>query len=395
VISRILPRVTTLMLVILVIEFLDEFVYGIREAGWPLIRDDLDLSYIQIGVLLTLPRMLGSMIEPPIGILGDVWNRKALILGGGAAVITALVLTSVSQSFMYLLLAFIIVSPAAGAFVGLSQATLMDSEPERHEQNMARWGLAGSVGVVLGAAVLGGAVLLHIGWRVLFGFSAVATALTMLVAKGMPLSGASGTGQSGAIALDLKQGIFDALRTLKKLPVLRWLILLEFSDLMLDGLHGYLALYFVDVVGIEQARAAMGVAVWTGVGLVGDLLLIPLLERVRGLTYLRFSAAAELALYPAFLLVPGLWAKLVIVGMLGFANAGWYSVLKGQLYSSMPGQSGTVMSVNNVSNLVGSVVPLVIGVAARSWGLDGAMWLLLAGPVALLVGIPRDRKPEP
>jgi len=395
VISRILPRVTTLMLVILVIEFLDEFVYGIREAGWPLIRDDLVLSYIQIGVLLTLPRMLGSMIEPPIGILGDVWNRKALILGGGAAVITALVLTSVSQSFMYLLLAFIIVSPAAGAFVGLSQATLMDSEPERHEQNMARWGLAGSVGVVLGAAVLGGAVLLHIGWRVLFGFSAVATALTMLVAKGMPLSGASGTGQSGAIALDLKQGIFDALRTLKKLPVLRWLILLEFSDLMLDGLHGYLALYFVDVVGIEQARAAMGVAVWTGVGLVGDLLLIPLLERVRGLTYLRFSAAAELALYPAFLLVPGLWAKLVIVGMLGFSNAGWYSVLKGQLYSSMPGQSGTVMSVNNVSNLVGSVVPLVIGVAARSWGLDGAMWLLLAGPVALLVGIPRDRKPEP
>ena len=394
-ISRILPRVTTLMLVILVIEFLDEFVYGIREAGWPLIRDDLVLSYIQIGVLLTLPRMLGSMIEPPIGILGDVWNRKALILGGGAAVITALVLTSVSQSFMYLLLAFIIVSPAAGAFVGLSQATLMDSEPERHEQNMARWGLAGSVGVVLGAAVLGGAVLLHIGWRVLFGFSAVATALTMLVAKGMPLSGASGTGQSGAIALDLKQGIFDALRTLKKLPVLRWLILLEFSDLMLDGLHGYLALYFVDVVGIEQARAAMGVAVWTGVGLVGDLLLIPLLERVRGLTYLRFSAAAELALYPAFLLVPGLWAKLVIVGMLGFSNAGWYSVLKGQLYSSMPGQSGTVMSVNNVSNLVGSVVPLVIGVAARSWGLDGAMWLLLAGPVALLVGIPRDRKPEP
>jgi FSR family fosmidomycin resistance protein-like MFS transporter len=382
------------MLVILVIEFLDEFVYGIREAGWPLIRDDLDLSYIQIGVLLTLPRMLGSMIEPPIGILGDVWNRKALILGGGAAVIIALILTSVSQSFVYLLLAFIILSPAAGAFVGLSQATLMDSEPERHEQNMARWGLAGSVGVVLGAAVLGGAVLLDIGWRVLFGFSAVATALTMLVAKGMPLGGTSGTGQSGAIVLDLKQGILDALRSLKKLPVLRWLILLEFSDLMLDGLHGYLALYFVDVVGTEQARAAMGVAVWTGVGLLGDLLLIPLLERVRGLTYLRFSAAAELALYPAFLLVPGLWAKLVIVGMLGFANAGWYSVLKGQLYSSMPGQSGTVMSVNNVSNLVGSVVPLVIGIAARSWGLGGAMWLLLAGPVALLVGIPRDRKSE-
>ena len=390
-ISRIMPRVTTLVLVLLVVEFLDEFVFGLREAGWPLIRDDLDLSYIQIGVLLTLPRMLGSFVEPPIGILGDVWSRKALILGGGVVFVTALVLTSTSQSFLYLLAAFILFNPASGAFVSLSQATLMDSEPDRHEQNMARWTFAGSLGVVLGAAVLGGAVLLDIGWRVLFLSSAVAAALVLVVARGMPLGGASDTGQSGAIAKDLKRGIIDALRALRSFPVLRWLVLLEFSDLMLDGLHGYMALYFVDVVGSKAAGAAMGVAVWTGVGLLGDLLLISLLERVRGLTYLRFSAAAELALYPAFLLVPGLWAKLVIVGLLGFANAGWYSVLKGQLYSSMPGQSGTVMAVNNVSNLFGSVIPLGIGIAARTWGLGAAMWLLLAGPVALLVGIPRRK----
>ena len=83
---------------------------------------------------------------------------------------------------------------------------------------------------------------------------------------------------------------------------------------------------------------------------------------------------------------------LVIVGLLGFANAGWYSAQKGQLYSSMPGQSGTVMAVNDVSNLFGSVIPLGIGIAARFWGLGAAMWLLLAGPVALVVGIPRRRK---
>ena len=291
-----------------------------------------------------------------------------------------------------MLVAFTLFYPASGAFVNLSQATLMDSETDRHEQNMARWGFAGSLGVVLGAAVLGGAVLLGVGWRVLFLSSGVATVFVLMVARGMPLGGDSGIGQSGAMAKDLKQGIFDALRTLKKFPVLRWLVLLEFSDLMLDGLHGYLALYFVDVVGTAPVSAAMGVAVWTGVGLVGDVLLIPLLERVRGLTYLRFSAAAELLLYPAFLLAPGLWPKLVIVGVLGFANAGWYSVLKGKLYSSMPGQSGAVMAVGDVSALFGGLIPLGIGIAARTWGLGAAMWLLLAGPVALLVGIPRQRK---
>ena len=136
----------------------------------------------------------------------------------------------------------------------------------------------------------------------------------------------------------------DALRALRRREVLRWLTLLECSDLMLDVLLGFLALYFVDVVGATPAQAGAAVAVWTGVGLLGNLLLIPLLERVRGLRYLRLSTVAELVLFPAFLLVPGFWAKLVLLGLLGLFNAGWYSVLKAQLYSVMPGQASQRVS---------------------------------------------------
>ena len=107
------------------------------------------------------------------------------------------------------------------------------------------------------------------------------------------------------------------------------------------------------------------------------------------MTYLRFSVLAELVLFPVFLLVPGLGPKLAVVALLGFANAGWFSVLQGQLYSAMPGQSGSVMAVNNVMGMAGNLVPLGIGIAARTWGLGAAIWLLLAGPIALLVGLPR------
>ena len=78
----------------------------------------------------------------------------------------------------------------------------------------------------------------------------------------------------------------------------------------------------VDVIRVSASSAALTLAVWVGVGLVGDLLLIPLLERVRGLTYLRFSVAAVLLLYPTFLLVPSFELKLAAIGLLGFANAG-------------------------------------------------------------------------
>jgi len=171
--------------------------------------------------------------------------------------------------------------------------------------------------------------------------------------------------------------------------VLRWLILLPFSDLMLDVLLGFLALYFVDVVGVNPAQAGMAVAMWTGAGLVGDLLLIPLPERVRGLSYLRLSVVAEGALFVAFLLLPGLWPKLVVLALLGLLNAGWYSILKARSYSAMPGQSGTVMALDNLFGLLGSLMPLGLGFIAQRYDLRVTMWLLLAGPVALWVGLPR------
>ena len=392
---RTTPRLTALMLTLLVIEFIDEFVYGAREAAWPLIRDDLGLSYIQVGILLSAPNLVANVVEPFLVILGDVWRRRALILGGGVVFGVALLLTAVSNSFSLILAAFILFHPASGAFVSLSQATLMDAEPKRHEHNMARWTLAGSLGVVLGALALGAGAAAGVGWRWLFVATAIATVAVIVFAVRMPLGGASSARQAEPFTAAFGRGLVGALRSFKRLPVLRWLVLLEFSDMMLDGLHGYLALYFVDVVGVSEAKAALGLAVWTGVGLAGDVLLIPLLERVRGLTYLRFSVVAELILFPTFLLVPGLGPKLAVVAMLGFANAGWYSILQGQLYSTMPSQSGTALAVKNISGIAGSLIPLGIGAAARAWGLGGAIWLLLAGPIVLLVGVPRAKKDPP
>ncbi|MFN2285441.1 MAG: MFS transporter [Anaerolineae bacterium] len=387
------PRIGLFVLVLLLIEFLDEFVYGAREAAWPLIRTDLGLTYAQIGMLLGVPGIVSSIVEPFLGILGDAWKRRALILGGGVVFSLALLLTGLSQGFPLLLLSFILFYPASGAFVSLSQATLMDVDPARHEHNMARWTFAGSLGVVAGPLALSAAVALGVGgqsgpWRALFiGFAGLAL-LLLLIAWRFRFDNGRDEGEGAGLKATFA-GVWHALR---RGEVLRWLTLLQFSDLMLDVLLGYLALYFVDVVSVTPAQAATAVAVWTGVGLLGDLLLIPLLERVPGLRYLRVSTVVELGLFVAFLLVPAFWAKLVLLGLLGLFNAGWYSILKAQLYSSMPGQSGTVMAVDNVFGFVGALIPWGLGLAAERFGLQATMWLLLLGPLALLVGVPtRDR----
>jgi len=383
-----LRRLSSFAIALLLIEFLDEFVYGVRQAAWPLLRDHLGLTYMQIGLLLGLPNILAGFIEPVLGVLGDTWRRRALVLGGGLFFALASYITSRATSFFPFFIAAVIFSPASGAFVHLAQAALMDHAKDRREQNMARWTFVGSVGVVGGPLVLGLVVWLGWGWRGLYLSFTVLTLFLLLFVRRFPFPVAQ-PAPEGLLGRTLMNGFRGALLALRRKEVLRWLTLLEFSDLMLDILFGFLALYMVDVLHVTTEQATIAVLVWTGVGLVGDLLLIPLLERVRGLTYLRISAVLELILFPAFLLAPGYILKLVILALLGLFNSGWYSILKGQLYNTMPGQSGAVMTVGTMFGIWGQLLPMGIGLAAQALGLGPAMWLMLAGPVVLLIGLPR------
>jgi FSR family fosmidomycin resistance protein-like MFS transporter len=269
-------------------------------------------------------------------------------------------------------------NPATGAFVSLTQATLMDADPAQRARNMARWTLAGSVGYVAGPVLVAGAALSGIGWRGLLLLLAVPAIPLALSVRPAPVDEARPEWR----------GLLHALRDRE---VLRWLAILEASDLLLDAFHGFLALYAVDVVGARPLTAALAVGVWTGSGLAGTALLLPLLRRVDGIAYLRASAFLALAAYPMFLLVPGLTAKLPLLAVLGLLGAGWYPLPKAALYDALPGRSGTAVGVGGVGGLAGACVPAALGVLAGSVGLGATMWVLLLAPLALLLGIPSRR----
>jgi FSR family fosmidomycin resistance protein-like MFS transporter len=53
---------------------------------------------------------------------------------------------------------------------------------------------------------------------------------------------------------------------------------------------------------------------------------------------------------------------------MGFFNAGWYAILKAKLFESMHGQSGAALTLDNVSGLIGKLIPFGIGLAAQAYG---------------------------
>jgi len=235
---------------------------------------------------------------------------------------------------------------------------------------------------VLGPLALAGLALVGLGWRELFvAFAIGALGLVLLLRR----SPESADGEE-------RPRLRDALRAIRSREVFRWLFLLELSDLLGDVLLGFLALYFVDAVGSSRATGGLAVAVWSGAGLAGAAAMIPLLRRVDGLRYLRVSAALSLALFVGFLLAPGVEAKLLLVGAIAVVNAGWYSVLQARLYGALDGKSGLVLTAGALFPL-NAVLPLGIALLAERWGLQAALWPLVAAPIALIVLLPRRATP--
>jgi FSR family fosmidomycin resistance protein-like MFS transporter len=379
----------------LLIEFIDELVFGVGEIALPFIRDDLQLSYTQIGLLLSLPGIIAAFIEPFIGILGDVWKRRRLIIVGGILFTVSLAITSVSDSFYLLLFSFILFFPSSGAFVSLSQANLMDSDPSRHEPNMARWTFAGSVGVLAGPLLLGLFVYYGLGWRGAYAALASLSSLCLLAALRYlpPDRVAAPNFPSLRVVFD---GFRAAFNSLKRADVWRWLLLLEFADLMGDVLFSYLALYFVDVGRATETQAGIAVTAWLALGLITDFLFIPFIDRQQdSMRFLRLTAFVEVFAFAIFLLTPGFIPKLIVVVFVNLLNTGWYAILQGRLYSSLPGQSASIMAIGSVTAPLAKFFPFIIGFLADQFGLQTAMWILILGPIALLIGLPRNSTQSP
>ena len=327
---------------------------------------------------------MSTLIEPLLGLLSDTGHRRRVILGGGGSFILALILFAAAPNFAVLLAATSLFYPASGAFVSVAQATWMDLEPTSTERNMGRWVLAGSIANVLGPVALLAAVALGSGWRAATLAAAIVSVPILISASRLSYP------EPHPGSVDLRAALRGAIATIREREIIRWLTLLQLTDLLQDVFLGFVALYLVDVGQASPGSAALGVGILAAAGLIGDALLLPVLRRVDGIRYLRWSAAAALVAYPAFLLTGSVTTKLSLLIPIGILRAGWYSIPQARLYAALPGRGGTIVALGAPADFAGAILPLMIGIVAQRIGLAFAMWLLLAAPLALLSLLPRD-----
>lgn len=382
-----------MLLAALAVELVDELFDGAKSAALPLIRHDLSLSYIQVGLLSTIPLVVGGLLELPLGVLsGSGRRRRRLILGGGLVVILAIAATAASPGFYLLVAPLTLFFPASGAFVSLTQSALMDAMPGRRAQHMAWWTMAGSAGALAGPLLVAACLGAGLGWRaailVVAACGLLAWVAIALAGQPDPSPGAAG-GPAGASEAEAGwPGWRRSLAIARSSGALRWLFLLQASDLLLDVFGAFLAVYLVAEAHVSVTAAALGVGIRLGAGLAGDVVLTRLLDGVSSRRVLRASGWIALVLFFAFLLMPGFVGKMTVLAALTLSTAPWYPVLQAELYGSLPGRSGLAVSLASAAGLAGGAGPLVVGLLAQRAGLGWAMAVLCLAPVCLLT-IPR------
>ena len=244
---------------------------------------------------------------------------------------------------------------------------------------MARWTVAGSIGAIGGPLLLAAAAWAGLGWRGLF------AAFARVDARRRPPSARRPAGGTDGERLRVR----DALRAITRREVLRWLLLLELADLLLDVFVGFLALYLVDEAGASHAtagprRRAVGGRRARGLG-GDDPAAAP--DRRAALPAARARSRrwrSSSRSWPC----PGTAREARGHRGAGVVNAGWYPVLQARLYDALGGASGLVLTVGTLVPLY-AVLPIAVAAIAERWGLAAALWPLLAAPVALLLLAPR------
>ena len=381
-------QTSLLRLVLLQMGLLDELITGFPIVGLPLLRDQLGLTYAQVGLLFSAGALSSMILEPVMNLISDRSSKRWWILGGLLILAVVYALLGSVRSFAGLVFLFILLYPADGAAVELSQAALIDSAPHDGARTMTRWTLMSSIGDLLSPLVVAAFVTLNMGWSALC-WLAVGLwlgAAVVIWSQRFPRLAFSADNDedmpAGGILSSLRKALQDPL-------LLRWSIL-AILPIMLDEVFvGFSALYLRDVLHASEAVIGLVIVVQMIGSFVGLFIVDRIVGRIAPQRLLIGSALLTIAGVAGFLSLHSIWLAACSLFVIDLGASALYPIAKAEAYARQPGRSGVVRAVISLGQPFEIVLPGIVGLVASRFGVLAGLGLLGLAPVLVLILMPR------
>jgi MFS family permease len=360
--------------------FVDEVLSGAWSALMPTFRRHFGLSLVQVGFLDQLLSWVALVIEPPASLLIDVRSRRVLLAFGATCVGLSTLLMGLAPTYAVLLTAFAIYGLGSGPLAHTADVVNVEAYPDDPERAFGRATSLDTVGALLAPALVAVTGWLHLDWRALLaalGLGALGYAWALAATR---FPAPAGRDEEHHLLAELWGNVRTVVAD-RRARV--WLgVLLAFDLFETASLLKYV--FLVEHVGLSQAQAALYGAAEQVVDLVALAWLDRRLERSGSAGVLPWAAGATLVLFPAWVLAPGLAARVVLGVPLAFAWTMFWPIAKARSLASIPNRAGAVNAVTTLFVLL--PLPIAFSVLAERVGLPTAMAATGAvGSVAVLL----------
>jgi len=332
----------------------------------PLIREDFQLTYTQMGLIATSFYLTYALVQVPSGILADKIDRRWIIVPGIICFSIGTFLTGFAGSFGQIILFQSLTGLGAGVYFAAG-VSLVASYFQREERGkvLGIHDSAAPVGSILGPA-FAGLLAITINWRMPF-FACLIPGLAVAALFGILVR--DPTANKNAVKELKTSGARDVL----KRSFLTLLLVYIVGDICYCGAITFIPTYLVEESKISFGTTGMLTSALFIAGFFGMLVLGGASDKFGRNTVITASllSAAIFTSVTVMITVPSLLALVLIC--FGFSLYGYFPVMSALLADLISeDKRGTVFgAVNAVGTAVGAITPALVG-----YIIDTAGWKL-------------------
>ncbi|MDP3879600.1 MAG: MFS transporter [Dehalococcoidales bacterium] len=249
---------------------------SLHMALLPLIREDLGLSYLQAGFILSAYQITAGLFQIPGGWLGDRLNRHIVVAIGLGGVGLGALAIGLSSSYLSLLLALVFLGIMAGAYHPAATSLLSSYFEESKRGKVIGLHLVGGSGGFTLGPILGALIAAAMGWHSAFIILSIPALAVMpfvlLKMKRQQISDAKleskvHVGDTTLAESAPGRSLVQVLR-----PVAFIMLLAILTQFIAGSAMAFIPLYLVDKHSLSPAFAAMMLGIIRGGGVLGSLL---------------------------------------------------------------------------------------------------------------------------
>ncbi len=374
--------------------FLWVLILGLLGPALPGIIRDLQIDYARAGMFFSVVSF-GGLFGTTIGsILSDFVDRRLIFLVSSVFLVGSLVLMSISSSFLYFILALLLLSILGSPIGAVGQGMVLEKYPEKREVNLTIQSIFAASGSFVAPLMISLNYTFGEGWRLAFVEAALMGGmlfLGMFFVRNFNKGGEEKITQKDKGLSDVRSeenGFRRVMRIFSNKRVLFSFVLMFLFVGTDFGFSYWLAEYSKSELALDITVSSAVVLFYIGGVIIGRIVGLFLLKRFSSGWILKYLPIVSVISFVGFLLVNIIPVKFLFIVLYGFGLSPMFPLLMSYGTEAVPENPGVVTGLLFASLSFGGIVfPLLIGIIAMKVGLQSAFLFILLLLIVIMLSI--------